>query len=36
MGIQGYGADQKKHSSTLEAQCKIKSSLNKCIDAKIT
>ena len=33
---QADGADQKKHSSTWEAQCKIKTSLNKCINAKIT
>ena len=33
---QADGADQKKHSSTWEAQCKIKTSPNKCINAKIT
>ena len=35
-GIQAYGADQKKHASTSEAQCKIKTSLDKYSDAIMT
>ena len=34
--LTGRWCRPKKHSSTWEAKCKIKTSLNKCIDAKIT
>ena len=34
--LTGRRCRPKKHSSTWEAQCKIKTSLNKCIDAKKT